>query len=120
MAAFPSKLRELLEDPTIVKAGVNVRGMPLLSIARFSSVEQFIPGDAKKLYTDHKVKIQNLVELSSLSRIADPDLICGGGRKLIRLQKLVAAYLKHNLVKSEVRTGDWEYRLSEEQLQCMR
>jgi len=32
MAAFPKKLRQLLEDPTIVKAGVNVRGMPLLSL----------------------------------------------------------------------------------------
>jgi hypothetical protein len=80
-------------------------------------------GDAKKLYTDHKVKIQNLVELSWLSQIADPDLICGGkpnGRQLIGLQKLVAGYLEQNLVKSEVRTSDWESKLDEEQLQCMR
>ena len=80
------------------------------------------PGDAKRLYTDHKIKSQNLVELSWLSRQADAKLLrCGGKsttRTLISLQSLIATYLGRDLVKNPVRTGNWELMLNEEQLTC--
>ncbi|PVG01623.1 ribonuclease H-like protein [Serendipita vermifera] len=81
MKEFPKKLKEILEDPMIVKTG-----------------------DAKKLYNDYKVKAHNLVELSWLSRQADTKLQLGGtanNRKLISLQKLCQTYLGKDLPKDE-------------------
>jgi hypothetical protein len=87
-----------------------------------SNTRNSVPGDAKNLHADHKIKVQNLVELSWLSRQADAKLLrCGGksnARTLISLQKLTAAYLGRDLVKSPVRTGNWELMLDEEQLTC--
>jgi hypothetical protein len=51
---FPSKLRDVLEDRSIIKAGVG------------------IGGDAKKLWRDYGVSLLGAVELSLLARAADP------------------------------------------------
>jgi hypothetical protein len=78
-------------------------------------------GDARKLYNDHKVKAQNLVELSWLARQADTKLQSGGtevNRKLISLQRLTQTYLEKYLPKDENRTSNWEAALSETQLEC--
>lgn len=67
--------------------------------------------------------MQNLVELSYMSRQADKTLRLGGnlhGRKCISLQKLVAEYLDKHLLKDDARLSDWEIRLSNKQLQCGR
>ncbi|KIM28204.1 hypothetical protein M408DRAFT_23910 [Serendipita vermifera MAFF 305830] len=96
MKTFPKKLKEILEDATIVKTG-----------------------DAKKMFTDHKIKVQNLVELSWLSRQADTTLRCGGkvsAKTLVSLPKLAAAYLGKNLLKNDARTSNWEALLTEQQL----
>ncbi|KIM28205.1 hypothetical protein M408DRAFT_23911 [Serendipita vermifera MAFF 305830] len=99
--SLSQKLKEILEDATIVKTGVNIRG------------------DAKKMFTDHKIKVQNIVELSWLSRQADATLKCGGkvsAKTLVSLPKLVAAYLGKNLLKNDARTSNWEALLTEQQL----
>lgn len=54
MPVFPSKLRDILEDRRIVKAGVG------------------IAGDAKKLWLDYGVSLLGAVELSRLARVTDP------------------------------------------------
>ncbi|KAG8687888.1 hypothetical protein FRC11_006428 [Ceratobasidium sp. 423] len=53
MKNFPSKLRDVLEDYEIVKAGVG------------------IAGDAKKLWRDYGVSLLGAVELSKLARVSD-------------------------------------------------
>ena len=65
--------------------------------------------------------MQNLVELSYMSRQADKTLRLGGNlhaRTRISLQKLVAEYLDKHLLKDDARLSDWESRLSNKQLQC--
>ncbi|KAG8835844.1 hypothetical protein FRC17_000808 [Serendipita sp. 399] len=98
---FPRKLREILEDETIPKVGVNVQG------------------DAKKLFKDHGVKIQNLVELSLMMRQAAtemPPKVDQQGRKLVSLKEQARFYLQKTLVKNEARIGDWERILDSVQL----
>lgn len=67
--------------------------------------------------------MQNLVELSYMSRQADKTLRLGGklhAKRLISLQNLVEAYLNKSLSKDGARTSDWEVKLSNEQLECER
>jgi ribonuclease D len=76
-----------------------------------------------KLYKDFGVRMQNLVELSYMSRQADKTLRLGGnlhGKKYISLQKLVEGYLDKHLLKDEARLSDWERVLSNKQLECGR
>src|SRR5258708_6052039 len=79
--------------------------------------------DAKRLYKDFGVKMQNLVELSYMARQADKTLRLGGklhARVLISLQNLVGGYLDKHLSKGSSRISNWEAELSNEQLECGR
>lgn len=79
--------------------------------------------DATKLYKDFGIKMQNLVELSYMARQADKTLRFGGklhARSLISLERLVGGYLNKRLLKDDVRTSNWEVKLSNEQLECER
>ncbi|KAH9845980.1 hypothetical protein C2E23DRAFT_891315 [Lenzites betulinus] len=53
MNTFPERLRELLADETVVKAGVGIQE------------------DCKKLYSDYGVDTRNCVDLSLLARTVD-------------------------------------------------
>jgi len=67
--------------------------------------------------------MQNLIELSYMSRQADKTLRLGGklhARTLISLQKLVGGYLDKYLAKGSARLSNWEFKLSDEQLECGR
>jgi hypothetical protein len=67
--------------------------------------------------------MQNLIELSYMSRQADKNRRLGGklhAKTLISLQNLVAGYLDKHLAKGDTRISDWEVRLSDEQLECAR
>lgn len=99
MKGFPRKLKEILEDPTIVKTGVNIRG------------------DATKLFKDYQVKAQNLVELSWLSNRADPSSGAKTARRLVALKTLIRKYLQRDLEKDAEgpRMSNWERLLNEEQ-----
>jgi len=67
--------------------------------------------------------MQNLVELSYMSRQADKTLRLGGklhARRLISLQNLVGGYLNKHLLKDDARFSDWELKLNNKQLECER
>ena len=67
--------------------------------------------------------MQNLVELSYMSRQADKTLRFGGkpnAKTLVSLQKLVGGYLDKDLLKDEARLSDWERWLTNKQLECGR
>ena len=120
---FPSALKKILEDSDVPKIGVNIRRGYSFIVRSYSmkEIHGWLTDDAKKLYKDFGIKMQNLVELSYMSRQADRNRRLGGklhARKLISLQKLVGAYLDKHLSKEETRVGDWEVRLNKEQLEC--
>ncbi|KAG9127976.1 hypothetical protein FRC07_006570 [Ceratobasidium sp. 392] len=99
MRDFPERLREVLEDPEIVKAGVG------------------IAGDAKKLWRDYGVSLLGAVELSHLARSADTSRWgTGKSHELISLTRLMEAYQSRRLSKGKVRMSNWELPLTVQQL----
>ncbi|GAA5875647.1 hypothetical protein JCM1840_003163 [Sporobolomyces johnsonii] len=97
-SAFPKALRDLVEDPTRIKLGVQ------------------IGGDGRKLERDFNHVPQGLLELNTIRKKYDP-LSFVGRYGLIGLQELVGVYLDRFLPKDpKVRCGTWSSRLSPEQL----
>ncbi|KAG8910376.1 hypothetical protein FRC01_006368, partial [Tulasnella sp. 417] len=101
MSEFPSKLIEVIEDPDIIKTGVN------------------ISGDAKKLFTDWGIQAQGIVELAMLAWEVDRQTLKSYGINTgwTTLANLVGIYLGRVLPKGEVRTGNWEKPLDELQME---
>ncbi|KAH7340475.1 ribonuclease H-like domain-containing protein [Rhizoctonia solani] len=101
MKNFPSRLREVLEDYTVVKAGVG------------------IAGDAKKLWRDHGVSLLGAVELSKLAQVSDPSRwTTTKPGELIGLARLVEVYRSHYLTKNKrVKLSNWEQPLDSKQIQ---
>ncbi|CAE6462372.1 unnamed protein product [Rhizoctonia solani] len=101
MKRFPSRLRDILENYEIVKAGVG------------------IAGDAKKLWKDHGVSLLGAVELSKLARVSDPSRWnTAKPGELIGLARLVEAYCSHQLIKNKkVKLSNWEQLLDSKQIQ---
>ncbi|GJJ09458.1 hypothetical protein Clacol_003681 [Clathrus columnatus] len=96
MSEFPSEIRKLLEDPSIVKAGVGILG------------------DASKLRADFGVNVTSCLDLSCLAKLIDPQWsTCKGPIGLARLMK---AYEGQELKKpkSLVRSN-WERFLTQAQ-----
>lgn len=100
VTVFSPSIAEFMRDPTLRKVGVQ------------------IGGDAKKLFRDHQIVPNGLVELSTIARQIDgPHWENRVG--LIGLQDQVGRYLKRYLSKdSEVRMGKWGGRLAEDQQIC--
>lgn len=99
MNEFPERLREILEDPHIIKAGVGIME------------------DAKKLWRDHGVSLLGAVELSHLARSADSSRWAGGkSRELISLTRLLEAYRSRRLNKGKARMSNWELPLTDQQI----
>ncbi|CAE6516604.1 unnamed protein product [Rhizoctonia solani] len=101
MKRFPSRLRDILENYEIVKAGVG------------------IAGDAKKLWKDYGVSLLGAVELSKLARVSDPSRWnTAKPGELIGLARLVEAYCSHQLIKNKkVKLSNWEQLLDSKQIQ---
>ncbi|CAE6525389.1 unnamed protein product [Rhizoctonia solani] len=101
MKSFPSKLRDVLEDYEVVKAGVG------------------IAGDAKKLWRDYGVSLLGAVELSKLARVSDPPRWAASKRgELIGLARLVETYRSHRMMKStKVQLSNWELPLGPKQIE---
>ncbi|ORY89405.1 hypothetical protein BCR35DRAFT_300578 [Leucosporidium creatinivorum] len=99
MKRFPPLLKAVLEDPEIIKLGVQ------------------IAGDARKLTRDYPgFAPRGLLELNNVAKTVDPDRF-KGQTGLVGLQKLVGVYLDHYLSKEGgVRMGKWGEELGEEQL----
>ncbi|KAF7837026.1 Werner Syndrome-like exonuclease [Senna tora] len=95
-SGIPQNLQLMLEDPEILKVGVN------------------IANDARKLFNDYKVSVKGLEDLSFL---ANQKL--GGNVRYRSLAHLTEKLLSKELPKpSRIRMGNWESNpLSDEQIE---
>ncbi|KAF2112487.1 hypothetical protein BDV96DRAFT_580833 [Lophiotrema nucula] len=97
---LPQSLKQIIESPDILKAGVNIKG-------DFTRLEKFL-----------KVKPQGRYELSRLHNVVeytltDPSKV---NNRLVSLATQVHQHLLLPLHKGEVRESDWSKSLSPEQL----
>ncbi|KAF4623692.1 hypothetical protein D9613_001654 [Agrocybe pediades] len=99
MQEFPEKLKEILLNPLIIKAGVSIQN------------------DAKKLYNDYQVSICNCVELSFLARTVDNDIWKGRYSSPLGLARLIAKYEDRLLPKGKVTRSNWEAFLNQRQIE---
>jgi len=90
MQSFPAKLRELLEDPDIVKTGVGIQG------------------DVLKLYNDFGVSTRSCIALPLLARSVDNARWKGRYNDPIGLARLTAYYEDRNLLKGKITRSNWE------------
>ncbi|KAG8948390.1 hypothetical protein FRC04_009760 [Tulasnella sp. 424] len=103
MQAFPSKLKELVESPEILKLGVN------------------IVQDYAKLIKDFGVSPRMGVELRDIANIADRSIMAAHGipehEQRVKFSLLVRIFMHKELDKGPVKLGNWEkYPLSETQI----
>ncbi|SPO22859.1 uncharacterized protein UTRI_01537 [Ustilago trichophora] len=95
----PPRLTCILQDPNIIKTGVAIKN------------------DALKLQRDYGIHTRNIVELSNLAKLAQPEL-WAQVHHLISLRDLTRIYLGKRLKKDSVRVSDWEtYPLGEGQIE---
>ncbi|KAI0757356.1 ribonuclease H-like domain-containing protein [Daedaleopsis nitida] len=97
MSRFPQKLKELLLDPNVVKAGVGIQK------------------DCKKLFYDHGVDTRNCVDLSLLARTVDNQRWKGKYSNPIGLSRLCETYEELTLQKGKTQTSNWERSLDDKQ-----
>ncbi|KZW04340.1 ribonuclease H-like protein [Exidia glandulosa HHB12029] len=98
MDELPPVLVSLLQDPTLLKVGVNIRG------------------DGRKVFEDYGVVPVGLFELSRAALLVDVPFWSDRDKsRLISLQHLTAKYLNAYLAKDE-QQSDWEQELTPEQL----
>ncbi|KAF7982105.1 hypothetical protein HWV62_30437 [Athelia sp. TMB] len=85
-----SQMTPLLEDPSVVKAGVGIQG------------------DSRKLYNDWGISMRNCVDLSLLARSVDNARWKGRYANPIGLARLVETYEQLSLPKGKVQRSNWE------------
>ncbi|KAF8517268.1 ribonuclease H-like domain-containing protein [Hysterangium stoloniferum] len=95
MSDFPSKLRNILESPHVVKMGIGVLG------------------DGHKLRRDFGIIANGLLELGSFVNLVDPPF----KKSMISLKNAVERYTGYTLLKGVFEKSDWEAILSSEQLE---
>ncbi|KAF8078279.1 ribonuclease H-like domain-containing protein [Lyophyllum atratum] len=96
MQEFPAKLKDFLESPDFVKAGVAIQN------------------DVKKLYKDCGVSTRNCVDLSLLARCADNAQWKGKYSSPLGLARLIEAYENLTLPKGRISRSNWEGELTSE------
>ncbi|KIO25514.1 hypothetical protein M407DRAFT_25114 [Tulasnella calospora MUT 4182] len=101
---FPTKLRELIESPNIIKTGF------------------WIANDCGKLMVDFKISPKACIELAGIAKLVDKATLENLGLlkypNSLKLALMVRLYLKQELAKDEtVRISDWSEDLSEEHLE---
>ncbi|KDQ54182.1 hypothetical protein JAAARDRAFT_38785 [Jaapia argillacea MUCL 33604] len=99
MKRFPQKLKELIEDPKVIKMGANIYH------------------DGEKLYRDYGLLPASLLELGRFAHHCDPSFVNVYNRNIVSLEKMVGTYCLKRLVKGEERCGNWEDVLVEGQLE---
>lgn len=96
---IPPRLHAILKDAAIIKTGVAIRN------------------DALKLERDFAIHSRNMLELSSLAKLAEPAK-WARTNTLISLRNLARVYLHRRLSKHSVRSSDWEqFPLHREQVE---
>ncbi|KAM5539759.1 hypothetical protein V8D89_006572 [Ganoderma adspersum] len=98
MKKFPQKLKEVIENKDVMKLGANIRN------------------DGQKLFRDFGLLPAGLVELGALAHLADPTFRQTYNRNIVALAKVVEFYTHKTLDKGNVRTSDWEAKLSNTQI----
>ncbi|RDB28430.1 Werner Syndrome-like exonuclease [Hypsizygus marmoreus] len=99
MQEFPSNLRDFLESPDFVKAGVAIQY------------------DVKKLYKDYGVSTRNCVDLSLFARSVDNDRWKGKYSSPLGLARLVETYENLLLPKGRITRSNWEDELNTQQIE---
>ncbi|KAF8624811.1 hypothetical protein AX15_005698 [Amanita polypyramis BW_CC] len=94
MSEFPENLKQLLENPGVLKTGVGIQK------------------DAEKLFRDHGVSMRGCVDLALLARTVDNVQWKGPYRQGIALARLVQAYRSLAMAKGKVQRSNWELYLS--------
>lgn len=102
--SIPACLLRIIEDPEIIKLGVQIKG------------------DGNKLdrdfgNKDNPIRPRGCLELSDLARYVDAPRYAGRSG-LIGLQKLVADWLERYLEKGDERTSNWDAELTAMQRRC--
>ncbi|EJD04292.1 ribonuclease H-like protein [Fomitiporia mediterranea MF3/22] len=116
MEAFPKMLIDILDDETILKAGVGILGeCTWQSSFHLSELIFRDSGDAQRLYRDHAVTVRSCVELSYLARCVDHDRWPGDLTNHIGIARLVYVYKGLLLSKGRMKMTNWEEQLTEEQ-----
>ncbi|KAF7798636.1 hypothetical protein EIP86_009859 [Pleurotus ostreatoroseus] len=95
MRVFPEKLRQLLADPSYLKAGVGIQN------------------DAKKLWADYAVNTRNCVDLALLARTVDNARWKGKYSQPIGLARLCQTYHNLDLTKGKITRSNWELCLDD-------
>ncbi|KAF8587296.1 ribonuclease H-like protein [Ramaria rubella] len=97
--SFPDTIRNIIQDPTIIKAGVGIQG------------------DADKLWRDFGIKPASCLELGYLARAVDQQWASSKG--LISLARLVKAYEGRVMKKPKhIQMSNWESVLTQDQQDC--
>ena len=91
---IPSCLLRIIEDPEIIKLGVQIKGDGSKLDRDFSTAEK-------------PVTPRGCMELSDLAKYVDPHRYANH-HHLISLQKLVADWLERYLEKGDERTSNWD------------
>ncbi|TCD68832.1 hypothetical protein EIP91_009699 [Steccherinum ochraceum] len=94
---FPIMLRDFLQNPKIIKAGVSVMN------------------DCKKLWKDFGVSVANCVDLPLLARTVDNAQWKGKYSQPIGLSRLCETYFGETLAKGRVQRSNWEANLTPNQ-----
>ncbi|KAF8559334.1 ribonuclease H-like protein [Imleria badia] len=94
MTQFPSRLAELLNSTSWIKAGVSIQY------------------DCVKLYRDYGVSVRNCVELSLLARTVDNARWKGRYTDPLGLARLVETYEQTTLLKGKIQRSNWEQHLT--------
>ncbi|KAG6815861.1 hypothetical protein H0H87_010717 [Tephrocybe sp. NHM501043] len=98
MSEFPTKLRDFLENPDVVKAGVGIQN------------------DAKKLFKDWGISLRTCIDLSLLARCADNAQWKGKYRAPLGLARLIENYEFLTLPKGRISRSNWEGQLTSKEV----
>lgn len=119
---LPLALRELLQDTSIKKVGVGIKGMSSSTYPVHTPLSPpDLEDDVEKLRRDWNVGVREVVDLSDIAR--ELDIARWGATRpsgqAIGLAKLVEQYLGVKYKKpKKVQKSNWEKPLSEKQMDC--
>lgn len=117
MRSFPVQLQILLENPLVIKAGVNIKSQSVfLHCTKPDNI--VLIDDAQKLWRDCRIHVLGCAELSFLARSADNARWKGPYHTLIGLARLTEAYLGGVLDKGKITRSNWGAKLTVNQQNC--
>jgi hypothetical protein len=115
---FPKKLKEYLQNPDILKAGVGIQSW--MFYFKYSDTHQYWLDveDVTKLFRDHGVATRSCVDLALLARSVDNAKWKGYYTNPIGLARLVQTYEYLAMEKGKITRSNWERILNPKQQEC--